>query len=196
MTDQASPANAPVPTGFDDEEVVEFDQGTVSRDPGAPSNAVSDEEDFEFVELPKPCGIRDAYVHECKVLRPKDGDAPVLLLAVQVADLDFPANDSNPALTIRCKPTDVLKMKLLAAALGINVDAFKSSAGRARVVGVHCRAFVSIYKDKAQIPNFLPSYAKRAEQPAFFDHVDALGIDETAYKKFYDDYCGLLRANV
>lgn len=196
MTDQASPANAPVPTGFDDEEVVEFDQGTVARDPSAPSSAVSDEEDFEFVELPKPCGIRDAYVSECKVLKPKDGGAPVLLLAVQVADLDFPASDANPPVTIRCKPTDVSKMKLIAAALGIDVDAFKSSAGRATIVGLHCRAFVTIYKDKAQVPNFLPSYAKQTEQPDFFKHVAQLGIDEAAYKKFYDDFCGLLRATV
>ena len=193
--------NAPASADFDDDEDVAFDQTPVVRSPesGAPAEAESDpdEEDFELVELPKPCGLRDATVTEIKVL-PKKGDEPLTLsIAVQIADVDFPADkNTNPPISLRVKQTEVTKLKAIAKVLGIDAKDFTSKAGRAKGVGVHCRVFATVYRDQMQIPNFAPSLAKRNENKAFFAHVDALGIDDKSYNKdyAYNDFCGFLPA--
>jgi len=176
-------------TDFADEEIPSFDQSP--RPAGSPSAAASTSADWEWVELPKPAGLRPAYVTEAKILDTQNG--PVMVINFQIADMDFPPSQSNRPIALRLRRSDVSRAKDVAAALGVSADSLKTEAGRSSLVGKHCRVFVTLWKDQPQIANFAPSWAKQGDNVQFFDHIKSLGIaDDASYKQVTKDFCGVL----
>jgi hypothetical protein len=197
----SNPDSAPINTSFDDEEVA-FDQSSVQRTPGAPAHGVNNsapsaEPDFKFVERPKPVGIRDAYCREIKPITTRDGKA-LMVVSIQIADPDFPVSEANKPIDLMFGNEDTDLAQKIAAVLGLSYNSasdndFTSAVGRAKGSNVHCRVFVSSWQGKVQVARFAPGYAKRnANDDAFWQQVDGLGITAESYKELTKNYCGIV----
>lgn len=186
-TDTTSPTNS----FADDDEEVTFDETPVSRPAPTPGTARGSTSQVAFKPRmkPRPCGIRPAYVSKVEIIEGKpgnDGSPPTNKLAIhlQIHDSEFPASDANKPIVLRVAEDEDHKLAALAKVFGIGTDAnaFGDPAKLESIQHRHCRVFATTYQGDMQIPRFIPSWNKQADNQQFFDHVTkTLGLDKNSY---------------